>query len=311
MKEPNAMSPRCRLCSNDLEPDLRRVLDPQSFEIFEIRSCRTCGLKQTFPQPTDLNRYYGAVYHGGRHGLTASYCVRRRLRLLRQASGSNFRHRRLLDVGCGDGSFLLGAKKEGWDVFGTEMNAVIARAKGLDVRDSLNDFAGEELFDCLTLWHSFEHMPNPAQTLNQLVSLLSPSGVLIVAVPDAGGLQAQLFGPKWFHYDVPRHLFHFTRNSLSRLLETSGLCVERYWHQEFEYDLFGWSQSALNVLLPRPNIFFNSLTNKPTGANQFQRTTSFLLGLVFSALAVPAVLTGSLLGRGGTLIAVARHENDS
>ncbi|MET0404403.1 MAG: methyltransferase domain-containing protein, partial [Cystobacter sp.] len=142
--------------------------------------------------------------------------------------------------------------------------------------------------------------------LQLLTRALAPGGVFVIAVPDADGVQARLFGPHWFHLDVPRHLFHFGRGSLTRMLERAGLRVERHWHQEFEYDVMGVAQSALNVLMPTPNVFFDRLTGKPSEGSSTERTASFVLGSALSALAVPPVTLTTLLERGGTLIVSAR-----
>ena len=292
------------------------VLDPQTREHFSIAACEACGLGHTLPQPENLQPFYGPAYHGGRHGFTDRYCVRRRLRIVAAATaaagdGRAGGGRRLLDVGCGEGTFLLGARDLGWKVIGTEMNPAMARAAGLDVRGTIEEVqkANEAPFDCITLWHSLEHMRDPRLTLRSLAKLLAPGGLLVVAVPDAGGLQARLFGPRWFHLDVPRHLYHFNQRSLKHLLEAAGFAIVRRWHQEFEYDLLGWSQSALNLLMPEPNIFFNSLTGRHTGVGKSQPAASYVLGIMLSALALPATTAGTLSRRGGTLIVAAHRQN--
>ena len=296
---------RCNVCGGALETRYPQVVDPQSRETFAILACCDCGLGHTDPQPEDLGRYYGPAYHGGRHGFTARYCMARRGHFLAKVAGAG-EGRRLLDVGCGDGSFLLEAKAHGWQVFGTEMNPSLARKEGLEVGERLSDVASHAPFDCITLWHSLEHMRDPRATIAEAVALLAPGGALLVAVPDAEGVQARAFGPGWFHLDVPRHLFHFGARSLTRLLEDAGLEVLRRWHQELELDLFGWTQSALNRVLPEPNLLFYRLTGRPTSGGAAQVAASYLLGSAATLIAIPAVVGGTSLGRGGTLVFGAR-----
>lgn len=294
----------CNICGQALQQRFSTVREPRSGQAFSIAACPACGLGHTTPAPDDTGEYYDREYHGGRHGMTAAYCSRRRLRLVTKLAGSG-KGRKLLDVGCGDGTFLLDARAAGWNVVGTELNASIARAAGLEVRPELADIAELSPFDCITLWHSLEHMRNPRFTICAARDLLAPNGLLMIAVPDARGWQASIFGARWFHLDVPRHLHHFCVKSLRRLLESCGFQLERTWHQEFEYDLLGWSQSALNCILPVPNLFFDSLTGRAT--SRLHKAVSWIGGVVFSVAALPLVVLGNLFRRGGTLVVAANH----
>ncbi len=298
----------CTVCGSPLAPRFPRVLDPQTGETFAIHACAGCGLGHTLPQPEDLSQYYGPVYHGSRHGFTARYCTRRRLGFL-AATGTAAPGRRLLDIGCGDGSFLLGARTAGWDVAGTELNPALARAGGLEVRESLLQVPDRPAFDCITMWHSLEHMPDIMATLSRASALLKPKGTLLIGVPDAGGLQARLFGRFWLHLDVPRHLYHFDAGSLAHCLAAAGFTPRQWWHQELEYDLMGWSQSCLNAMLPVPNIFLDFLMSKPTKAASATIAASLVLGALLSALFLPAVPAGTLLHRGGTLVVAAQRKD--
>jgi hypothetical protein len=141
--------------------------------------------------------------------------------------------------------------------------------------------------------------------------LTASSGLLLVAVPDACGLQARCFGNRWFHLDVPRHLYHFTNKSLRQLLESAGFEILRSWHQEFEYDLLGWTQSALNRLLPTPNLLFDQLTHRSSSASALQRVASWVGGILLSAGALPLLALGTLSQRGGTLIIAAQVRDNS
>jgi SAM-dependent methyltransferase len=298
------MLQNCNVCGDRLMPLFNEVCDPLTNEIFAIMRCGRCGLGHTIPTPDDLGRYYATQYYGNRHGFTARYCSRRRLGFVRDELGDGT-GKRLLDIGCGDGAFLMEARQVGWEVMGTELNPVMARELGLDVRADIALVADKGAFDCITMWHTLEHMRDIPSMLKKISGLLKPEGRLIVAVPDCGGLQARLFGPKWLHLDVPRHLYHFDSGSLHYCLGSAGFSVERQWHQELEYDLLGWSQSALNYIMPLPNVFFDALTGKRSIRSRIITATAFILGALLTVAAVPAVAAGTLLGRGGTIVAVA------
>jgi SAM-dependent methyltransferase len=288
-----------------MEDALPEVLDPQTRETFAVVACTRCGLGRTTPQPGDLAKYYGPAYHGGRHGLMAEYCARRRLRFVGGAAGAP-RGRRLLDIGCGDGTFLLAAQRAGWVVAGTEMNPEIARREGLTVWADLDDAASAAPYSCITLWHSLEHMRAPRQVLEHASRLLEPGGTMLIAVPNAEGLQARLFGPKWFHLDVPRHLFHFGHQSLRVMANAAGLEEVRCFHLEAELDLFGWGQSALNSIFSEPNVFFHQVTGRQPKVSRISRWVHFAAGAVLTGMAVPLTAAGTLASRGAILVMAAR-----
>jgi SAM-dependent methyltransferase len=296
----------CEVCGGRLQTRYPRVVDQQTREVFAILACESCGLGHTVPRPLDLVPYY-SNYYGGRHGWTDAYCIWRRVRWLREAAPTPGV---LLDVGCGEGAFLRAAARRGWAVVGTELGeaARAARRTGLDVRESLEAARDRAPFTAVTMWHTLEHLPAPGQAVEFARKNLVPGGALIVAVPDAGGHQARLFGPRWFHLDVPRHLFHFNDSSLSRLLEANGLVVVRRLHQELEYDFFGWTQSALNSLWPQPNVLFHTLTGRRHPGGPAAGALHLALASMAGALALPAMAIGQLAGRGGTLIFVARKQ---
>lgn len=297
---------RCLVCGESLARRFPNAKDPFTGERFSIHRCVRCGLGVTVPRPPDPDNYYPEKYYGNRHGMTSNLCTRRRLRFVESAMGQRAVER-LLDIGCGDGTFLLAAKGAGWEVAGTERNPGPARAEGLDVREAPERFHFSESFDCITMWHSFEHIPDPLAAISGLSGLLKPGGKLIMAVPDNGGLQAKIFRNGWLHLDVPRHLYHFDAGSLRYCLALAGFSIERQWHQEFEYDLFGWVQSAMNFLFPQPNIFFDFITGRPRGCSVPLTVLNVVLGTVITVLFLPAVLIGTAAGRGGTLVAVARR----
>jgi SAM-dependent methyltransferase len=296
---------RCSGCGAPLRLWLSSVVDAQSGELFGILRCARCRLGETFPRPINIGNYYGETYYGQRHGITADYCDSRRYRILERACGNPGR---LLDIGCGEGTFLLAAQHQGWKVIGTEVGsaAAAAAARGIPIARSLEETNAASGFDAITMWHTLEHFVDPHAIVAQAGALLRPGGTLIVAVPNAGGLQATLFRSNWLHLDVPRHLFHFTQEALSHAIERVGLAVDGWHHQEFEYDLFGWLQSAINVLIPSPNTLFLSLTGKRCANQRAALVVSYALAALFAAPAVAATAVGTGIRRGGTLIAIAR-----
>jgi len=137
--------------------------------------------------------------------------------------GSN----KLLDIGCGDGGFLLLAKACGWDTYGwdPDENAVLsARAKGLHVINTGEEyFDGEkEVFDVITLGHVIEHVHDPRKTLQKCFDLLKPGGMLWIETPNVDSIGGNEFGCNWRGWETPRHLTIFSRHSLRKALRCSG-----------------------------------------------------------------------------------------
>ncbi len=297
----NALAaPVCDICGGPLSAYYPKAPDPQTGEIFRIDRCPSCDLGQTLPQPADMGPYYGAQYHGGRHGVTDRLCMERRLGFVSQVAGPG----QLLDFGCGDGGFIAAAKAAGWVAAGVEMRPDHARAKGLTVFERIEDAPGS--FDVITLWHSLEHVAAPRATVESLLKLLKPGGHMIIAVPNRASWQARLFGRRWFHIDAPRHLFHFTPRALQRLLERQGLAIVRRWNLEFEIDLFGWTQSALNLVLPRPNVLFDVVTRRGRAHRPAEIVASVVLGGAVTLASAPIVPIAASRGSGAIMVVAAQ-----
>jgi SAM-dependent methyltransferase len=136
---------------------------------------------------------------------------------------------RLLDVGCGTGEFLAHAHTKGWSVVGVEPGvqaAAEAERLGLDIRRvRALDIPRDSPFDAITMWHALEHMHDPASQLERAAALLASEGCLVVAVPNHRCVDADAYGPAWYAWDVPRHLWHFDVDSLGALLAMRGFVV--------------------------------------------------------------------------------------
>ena len=300
----------CNVCGNTAAIRLSGALDPLSKERFTVLGCRKCGHGQTSPTPEDIGKYYGERYYGGRHSFTARWCAWRRMRVVSQAFHPG-KPGKILDLGCGDGSFLTAAKREGWKVYGTELNPKEMLDSTITVYETTEAARKEGPFGCITMWHSLEHFPDPIVALHDLRQMLTPGGILMIAVPNAAGAQARVFGKYWFAVDVPRHLQHFSEASHVATAKANGFTLKRMWHHEAEYDVFGWMQSALNKVFTEPNILFEMLTGRPVALSSSGKVVQlFLGGLLFPIAFVATVLT-TWAGSGGTLLACFRDSGNA
>ena len=140
---------------------------------------------------------------------------------------------RLLDVGCGNGSFLKLARDCGWEVVGLDPDPkAVHNASGLGLtvyEGGIEFFDGKsELFDVVTLNHVIEHVHNPIEVLTACHVLLRPGGQLWIETPNIDSLGHALFQKNWFDLDPPRHLVLFNRRSLHRAIVSAGFTSFRY-----------------------------------------------------------------------------------
>ena len=127
------------------------------------------------------------------------------------------------------------ARALGWHVVGVEVDeAAAAKARRfseeIHVGDVLEAPFAPGRFDVVTAFHVLEHVPDPVAVLRRTLSWLAPGGLLIVEVPNAGGLGAAVFGRAWSGLELPRHLSHFTPETLTRAVEQAGGRVVWCWH---------------------------------------------------------------------------------
>jgi SAM-dependent methyltransferase len=134
---------------------------------------------------------------------------------------------RLLDVGCASGRFLRQMQEIGWRVAGIEFDPEAARkARGI----TPDVFEGDPMtapfppgsFDVVTAFHVVEHLPDALGTLRRMVEWLAPGGLIIVEVPNVSGVGGRLFGRYWSGLDFPRHLIHFTPQTMTAMVERAG-----------------------------------------------------------------------------------------
>ena len=239
-----------------------------SGEMFQLKENEKYGFLETFPQPktNQLSEYYKTedyISHtdAKRNWFEKAYHLVRRFSLkqkLKLINGFKTETKTLLDVGCGTGDFLKTAKENNWIVSGIEPNAearIIANQKTENVVfdiHQLNNFETNS-FDVITLWHVLEHLPDLEHQISILKKLLKPKGRLVVAVPNYKSFDANYYNQFWAAYDVPRHLWHFDQNSISKLFASIDMEIEQL--KPMLFDAFYVSLLSEQYKSGRKNIF--------------------------------------------------------
>lgn len=232
----------CPLCNTSGE---RLFLEGMDYfltgERFDIVSCTSCGFRYTNPRPTadSSGRYYlteDYISHDAsiKGIIPALYGIARHF-TLRSKFGIVKRHspgKSILDIGCGTGEFLDYCQKNGMKCEGVEPSEkarsfAVTRYK-LDVKsDFLEGIEASIRYDCITLWHVLEHVYRLDETLEKMTRLLNDGGALLLALPNSDSYDAGYYGKFWAAYDLPRHIYHFTGDSINILAEKYNLsCIK-------------------------------------------------------------------------------------
>ncbi len=232
----------CPLCkSNEIGLELQVRDHSISQEDFEIYSCKSCNSKFTVNPPieSEIGPYYESeqyishsntqkgliykVYHAVR-----KFMFSQKYRLIEKQNTS----KTVLDVGSGTGYFLNYMQSKGYQVQGIEVSDQPRNASiqnfGLRVNTPDKLIAGkiEGKFGIITMWHVLEHIYDPYAYIAAIKNLLEPGGKLVVAVPNPNSFDAQHYKSFWAGYDVPRHLWHFTPDTMEKFAKNCGLSIK-------------------------------------------------------------------------------------
>jgi len=249
-----------------------------SGETFELIKNSEFGFLETSPLPAfdKLSDYYKSedyishtdskrnLFEKAYH-LVRRISLKKKLNLINSFSSEN---KKLLDFGCGTGDFLQTAQNNNWQVYGIEPNEkarTIANKKTnnsvFDI-DQLTNF-DKDNFDVITLWHVLEHLPNLENQIAVFKKLLKPNGTLVIAVPNYKSFDAKHYKCFWAAFDVPRHLWHFNKTSISKLVskfQMKVIKIKPMWFDAFYVSMLSekYKRGKMN---PIKGFWVGSLSN--------------------------------------------------
>ena len=225
--------------------------------VFNVVRCKDCGLMRTNPRPTpeSMRVYYPDQYgpyrgtridpdrkNGGRSAVLRRWATSlfqfNTTRLPRLQPG------RVLEIGCASGAFLNKLSRGGWKAEGVEFSetaAQSARSLGFSVYSGSVESAPDpqHLFRLAVGWMVLEHLHDPVMALQKIHRWVEPQGWLALSVPNAGAIEFNIFRHRWYALHLPNHLYHFTTDSLSRILEAGGWRAIRVFHQRTLTNMMG------------------------------------------------------------------------
>ena len=242
---------KCLCCGSiDIKRSFSAIDYTVSKENFEIWECGQCTFRftQNVPDSEHIGPFYQStayvshsdtkvglinrLYHFARNlTLKSKYSLVNKVTGLKQGT--------LLDYGAGTGAFSHFMKMNEWNVTGIEPddNARSNALKSYDLQLEKLSQLGQlqpSSFDAITLWHVLEHVHDLYGTLEHFQLLLKTSGKLLIAVPNYTSYDAHHYKEYWAAYDVPRHLYHFSPQSLEMLLESQGFVLEKKFPMWFD-----------------------------------------------------------------------------
>jgi SAM-dependent methyltransferase len=221
----------CPCCEGDRFRLLMQA--PGQFEatgvLYDLLRCDSCS--HTWignpPSPDELASFYGAQYHEsvGTTGEKTNWRWRRQLDVISRFKAGGA----ILDIGCSSGGFLAYLRGGAWQLFGVEASEETAEKARLITGgrivsgDILDADLEPSTFDVITCSDVLEHLYDPRAVFKRVSKWLKPGGIFYVFVPNIASWEARAFGPCWCGLDLPRHLHHYSIQSLNAMARFAGL----------------------------------------------------------------------------------------
>lgn len=283
----------CRICGNEEDNQSYEVQEMMIGynDVFRYFQCAKCNCLQITEFPPDMSKYYPDSYYSLQPILKRDRITKLLLHwrdkcalyetgiigkllyarypypALRGLSFVAFtKAATILDVGCGTGYLLYRLRELGYkNVLGVDpfVKKDIEYKNGVRIlRKTIHDVDGD--WDMVMFHHSFEHLPDPRETLRTVSDLLKPDGVCIIAMPIVSSYAWEHYGVKWVQIEAPRHFFLHSVESLGILAKEAALDVYNIIYNSTSCQFWGSEQCKKNIPLsdrrsylvsPRKSIF--------------------------------------------------------
>ncbi len=233
-----------------------------------LLECGLCGFTTAdlFLGPKELASLYTERYFKGeeyrdyvaeRNAIEKQFKARLR-RLLRFVSDPASKH--LFEIGSAYGFFLSVAKNVFRSVAGIDISEDAAKyardVLDLPVRTAdfldVNDLRS---VDILCLWDTIEHLQSPHLYIEKAADLMRPGGTIAITTGDIGSVLARIRGAKWRQIHPPTHLHYFSRNTLTKLLDSKGFTIQHCGYEGMYRTLDMIAYIVLTIKNDRPAVY--------------------------------------------------------
>jgi 2-polyprenyl-3-methyl-5-hydroxy-6-metoxy-1,4-benzoquinol methylase len=245
MQELNA----CPVCDNKQTTNFLSCVDyTVSQQTFQIVSCSVCTFKYTNPRPgsNEIGKFYQSedyISHSNtKRGLmnklyqvVRNYTISKKVSIIKQYVSRGT----ILDIGCGTGEFLNFSHNNGFQTTGVEPGndarkyAIENYSLSVYNEDYIKTIP-DSSFDVITMWHVLEHVHDLNDRVGELKRIIKDNGIVLIAVPNHTSLDASIYKEYWAAYDLPRHLYHFSPDTIVRLFKKHGFKSEKILPMKFD-----------------------------------------------------------------------------
>lgn len=285
---------RCRICGNAKENKMYYVRERMinRGEIFSYMQCSSCGCLQLYENIKDMSRYYNDyivfsdkkelpenILYNFTNKIKSFFILSRKFHTRHkfrknsplscleclENTGINRNKSRILDIGCGNGTWLQELHNMGFrNLNGVDKYAPQSSMRYHFLRGEIFDISKQK-FDLITLHHSFEHMENPELVLKKIYELLEDDGTCIIRIPVMGCEAWKMYGQYWYQIDAPRHYFLYTPKALNIICRKAGLRICRV-----KYDSF-WGQFYVSEMYKKTDKSFAEICKMHVSDNKMHR----------------------------------------
>ena len=259
---------RCPACDSD---ESRGAGQKNGYHLFRCRQCHSLFSSSLPPAKNLYDGYYGD------HSPQVPPAIITRIEEVVGSFGPYRSNNRLLDVGCGTGSYLSAAASQGWDARGVEVSKSAleqARSAGLNVFEGELGEASypDAYFDVVTAVEVLEHVSAPLELVREIARVLRPGGLFWITTPHIRGLSYRLLDLQWSVISPPEHLQIFSRTGMRALLTRAGF-------HHIELRTYGFNPAEVSYTLRRRMAAYRSAESRAVektrqGGAEFNRVAA-------------------------------------